>query len=752
MDATCICSSIQLLAKGHDEDSARALIPALNCHLEDLRRLLAQSKSLSRDVRYRVTPRNERTGRVLSVTSAHIAPVNRIRELFGDTVGEFWVSSDGRVSTELRRRLACVVIFLRSKLSSQASVPPQLAGIFHKNYNYTDIRNCGSKYLQIARKLGGLGSILWLPLDIPSSTYERYLNLDDEEVFHHLASLTPRYEDYTALVQRLILSQLLDPTLPPSYLNLFAGYADILPAPDQLLLLLHALGGSDIPEKLLKSVRLPQRRWDSNGEIQTVTAAEFGLPSELINILSDQIHLSRAAKSPYIIRSALDDTTIVWSLCPDYASILSRILHPRTADELGDTALKLICYVCPPCYEGNTDWSPVLKQAVWPIVQRVTKRHKIPPSLRVQVLETLLFFGERDSVAIRRVAVEQAKGLLRKSMPYYLHASVALFRSTLHRVDADFAKSESYIRDFTWRGPRPTTRRDHALQGRLHISQMENKIKCYDNDVPSSIYGWKADQPLSALDIEVTFRLQSTAARFFQSVGDFGAARDSLEQILSLDTTKPIRGSTRRVLVGRLADTYCEMGDCAAAAEMVRAELDNMNDSQSLRREFRRLMLASAEANIGLEKLGAAESALEELEGATLPRPDNLHDQQLHMRALLAAARIAHSGTDRGWAVLRWKSALEEVQRMHTLGSGGGFTAAVIHVSLAHAQLAAGDGEGGRRSWATGMELMRSQTCEYWLPVVPTAWLQRIAREVHDSQGWLFRMKLPGARCDITWT
>lgn len=147
-----------------------------------------------------------------------------------------------------------------------------------------------------------------------------------------------------------------DPTLPSSYLNLFAGYADILPAPDQLLLLLHALGGSDIPEKLLKSVCLPQRRWDSDGEIQTVTAAEFGLPTELINMLSDQIHLSRAAKSPYIIRRALDDTTIVWSLCPDYASILSRVLHPRTADELGDTALKLICYACPPCYEGNTDW------------------------------------------------------------------------------------------------------------------------------------------------------------------------------------------------------------------------------------------------------------------------------------------------------------------------------------------------------------------------------------------------------------
>jgi hypothetical protein len=104
-----------------------------------------------------------------------------------------------------------------------------------------------------------------------------------------------------------------------------------------------------------------------------------------------------------------------------------------------------------------------------------------------------------------------------------------------------------------WRGPRPITRRDHALEGRIHISQMENKIKCYDNDVPSFAYKWEAEQPLSTLDMEVTFRLQSTAARYFQSIGDFGAAKASLEQFISLALTKPIPANSRRVLVGRLA-------------------------------------------------------------------------------------------------------------------------------------------------------------------------------------------------------
>ncbi|KZL67139.1 ABC multidrug transporter [Colletotrichum tofieldiae] len=206
-DTSCVCTSIQLLAKQYDEGRARDLVPALNCHLEVLRRLLAQSKALSRDVQYRVTPRNQRTNKALSVDSVDPAPANQIYELFSENVDEFWASSDSRINTELRRRLACVVIFLRSKLDAQALVPPRIADMFRGQHNYADIRNSGSKYIQIARKLGGLGSILWLPLDIPPSTYERYVNLDDEEVFGHLISLAPQF-DYTGFVQRLIASQL----------------------------------------------------------------------------------------------------------------------------------------------------------------------------------------------------------------------------------------------------------------------------------------------------------------------------------------------------------------------------------------------------------------------------------------------------------------------------------------------------------------------------------------------------------------
>ncbi|KIL92326.1 hypothetical protein FAVG1_04735 [Fusarium avenaceum] len=594
----CICSAIHTLANEYDEAQARELIPALNRHLKDVRHFLGQSKSPSRDVQFQITPRNQRTDKALFVDSVDLTPVNQISQRFANDVHGFWAGSDDRVHTELRRRLACVVIFLRSKLGTQALASPQIAGLFHGQQNPTDMRNPGRKFVH------------YKPCQ--------------ERQYNNLVSL------------------------------------------------------------------------------------------------------------------------------PKLTSTFADTLLPPTLEQLKATALKLLCFVCPLCYEGNTDWSPSLKEAVWPMFEKLLKTCRMPASLRTQVIEAVLYFGERDSVAIRHAAVNQAKVLLRKSMPYYLHASVVLFRSILFRVDGDLAKSESHIRDFSWRGPRPVTRRDHALGGRIHISQMENKFKCYDNVVPSFAYEWEAEQPLSTLDMEVTFRLQSTAARYFQSIGDFGAAKASLEQFISLALIKPIRANSRRVLVGRLADVYCEVGEYLKAVEILQPELDGIDKCDRERRGFRRLLLALVDANIGLTRLDAAESTLQELLGGMPHVPDDINDQQLHIRMLLASARISHLSLDLGEAVLRWRIALEQVNNMHTLGSSGGFIAAVIYLSLAHAELSLGDKDGGHRSWTTGLKILASEKCEFWIPVAPTKWLKKVVADVYRSQGWPFRMMLPGGKPDVT--
>lgn len=387
-----------------------------------------------------------------------------------------------------------------------------------------------------------------------------------------------------------------------------------------------------------------------------------------------------------------------------------------------------------------------MKSALWPIFDHTITACPKQALDRMQVIEACLFFCEKDSVAIRHAALKHAKKLLQKSMPYYFHASIVLFQSILERINGDFAASETHIRNLQWRGPRPQTRRDHALQGRIHISKIETKIKCYDRDVPEMLYEWAPQKPLSSLDTEVMLRLQRTAARFFQSVGDFESAKASLEQYLSLDMTTPMRANTRRTLVSRLADTYCETEEYSRAAKLLETELGRANEDASSRRIFRKLLAASVDVNIGLSRLDAAASTLQDLSRMERPPLDDVYDQQLYMRILLAQARLANAEGNHNEELLRWKLALREVEGMPSLGSSSGFTAALIHLSLAHAQLLTNNEDDAKRSWAAGLAILRIKPCEYWIPVVPTIWLRQVTAMVQRSQGWLFSMMLPGDR------
>lgn len=119
---------------------------------------------------------------------------------------------------------------------------------------------------------------------------------------------------------------------------------------------MYALGGADIPAVLLTSVRLPQRRWNAEGEVEQTSAAQFGLPVNLLDLLCDETMLSEVMIGPCVVNRIREDNTISWSLSPNTMSSFEEALTPQTIEELETTALKLICFVCPLCYEGNTDW------------------------------------------------------------------------------------------------------------------------------------------------------------------------------------------------------------------------------------------------------------------------------------------------------------------------------------------------------------------------------------------------------------
>lgn len=154
----------------------------------------------------------------------------------------------------------------------------------------------------------------------------------------------------------VILSWPTDPPSPVRYHNLFSEFNLFVPAQDQLYLVMYVLGGTKIPAVLLEGIRLPQRRWNADGEVGETSAFQFGLPDAVVSLLCDEAKLSEAIAGPYIVEQIQADDTIAWSLSPERISSLEEALTPQTIEVLETTALKLICFVCPLCYEGNTDW------------------------------------------------------------------------------------------------------------------------------------------------------------------------------------------------------------------------------------------------------------------------------------------------------------------------------------------------------------------------------------------------------------
>ena len=200
--------------------------------------------------------------------------------------------------------------------------------------------------------------------------------MDDEPILAHLQSLIGHMPDYTDFVRRVVASQLdgsspslhclpsstnlliTNPATSPtiSHYNLALEHGDILQSSDLLLLLILALGGIDVPCKLLESVRFTKRRWTAEGEIEELTATDFGLPHDLVSLLSHNRYLSQIAARPNVKVHSLDDGTAAFSILPEERAALSKVLSPQTQEHFFSIAIRLICFATPPPLEGDTSW------------------------------------------------------------------------------------------------------------------------------------------------------------------------------------------------------------------------------------------------------------------------------------------------------------------------------------------------------------------------------------------------------------
>lgn len=141
-----------------------------------------------------------------------------------------------------------------------------------------------------------------------------------------------------------------------SYYNLSIDHGDLLSPSDLISLLIYSLGGLNIPDALLRGASSPQRRWNSDGEIELSSSGTFGALHDVICVLAKESGPSQVMTNPNIVMSNTSNGTATWSLRPEVLSSIAAALIPEVKAELGILGLKLISFACPPCYVGNTDW------------------------------------------------------------------------------------------------------------------------------------------------------------------------------------------------------------------------------------------------------------------------------------------------------------------------------------------------------------------------------------------------------------
>lgn len=518
-----------------------------------------------------------------------------------------------------------------------------------------------------------------------------------------------------------------------------------------LSLLLHAMGGSQIPGLLLDRALWPQRRWNASGIEHKVTAVDAGLDPHLLDILSDTDRRMQAVEP--VVKSNTTNGSWTLSLEGHFQSRISQLLGDQEKEKWSIEALKWICFVFPrdQLWESQPSFASVVKLLLTPLdhtLQRV-KQRSVATRVRNEALETLLIASKVGSLQSRRDALTMATQFLDDESSSDLHADMAHQQSNLSRLAANFVQSERFIHDFCCRcgyrsdqyiprfyrqlQPEQVSKRLNTLYGRLHGSHLENLVQCEQNSAAiEEVDDWRTSKPSSLMECRVLPSRAITIAKIYRSQGLFVEARSRLESCLM--TLFP-QDTIRCQVLCSLADVYCDLRLSDKAHKLLIQDIEKERKKVSKTKPFRRLLVTLIDTDIQRCRYDNAINIIAEL-GDTFNHMSNLDvsDQLLHVRTLVASARLCHYKSQFHEALQRWEVALIHVQKYKSF-EGEGFTYAIIHLSISLARLESGDVEEAQEAFKRAEIIWSKGTRDFWIPTL-AAWGQLLVSKIRLLTGW----------------
>lgn len=420
-----------------------------------------------------------------------------------------------------------------------------------------------------------------------------------------------------------------------------------------------------------------------------------------------------------------------------YLAVLYRGRVEVTVLLLSPVACRFRKLVCSPGCRKQTESNHLCRPkahqlATWTLLDWLLRQGDSTLSHSGYVLEIILALAHRGTLEIRRGACVYAKELLKPQLPYYLGASVILAQSIVSRLSGNIEESDRWLDGWESQKLAPTNPRDHALDGRIKLSGLENMLQRQDWRNEAAVWSWEPGVHPSPLEADTQRRRLQAMARVFQSIGRFDMARESLEESLKL-TSVPARDT--HVIMSRLADMHCELGSFDHAEALAKAEIAKLGAVPRPSRLLWRLKLALIEAKIGQGDLASATEHLGTLAAIDLYQPADIVDELLQVRALMAKARVSHLALHYSEAIHDWENVLGSTRRFASFKHGQGFTTAIVYLSLTHALLMIRNSQDAKLRLASANAILETEKVDYWIPRAATDWFPKMSTEIQKQTG-----------------
>ena len=220
-------------------------------------------------------------------------------------------------------------------------------------------------------------------------------------------------------------------------------------------------------------------------------------------------------------------------------------------------------------------------------------------------------------------------------------------------------------------------------------------------------------------------------AKLFRYQGRFQDVVQILEECLKL----PFSQMNRIQLLCGLADAYCDLGSPDVVHTPLKTEIEAQRKKSARGKQFRRLLVCVIDADLERGWYDSAQKTVQEIETVYSGLSDlDATDQLLHVRVLLAAARIHFYKEQFSEALGAFTVLINRVQEYRSLKSDG-FVYALAHLSICLVNLKTCNACECENAFDDARRIIYREWPDFWIPTAPR-WLRYISSEIHSIKGW----------------